>query len=75
MWSSIGPKAQLDEWTQFALFAPPIRDEVNEKQRPPCGGLSKAVRDVRYAALDFWMAFAALRITSSTACGWESIGT
>ena len=30
-----------------------IRDDVNEKERPPCGGLSKAVRDVRYAALDF----------------------
>ena len=28
-------------------------DDVNEKERPPCGGLSKAVRDVRYAALDF----------------------
>src|SRR5262245_19005097 len=23
-----------------------IRDDVNEKERPPCGGLSKAVRDV-----------------------------
>jgi hypothetical protein len=29
-----------------------IRDDVNEKERPPCGGLSKAVH-VRYAALDF----------------------
>jgi hypothetical protein len=28
-----------------------------------------------YAAMDFWTAFAALRITSSTAFGWESIGT
>jgi hypothetical protein len=30
-----------------------IWDDVNEKERPPRGGLSKAVRDVRYAALDF----------------------
>jgi hypothetical protein len=30
-----------------------IRDDVNEKERPPCGGLSKAIRDIRYAALDF----------------------
>jgi hypothetical protein len=44
----------LTKTTMSAL--PPkadIRDDVNEKERPPCGGLSQAVRDVRYAALDF----------------------
>src|SRR6516162_6384602 len=39
----------LTKTTMSAL--PPkadIRDDVNEKERPPCGGLSKAVRDVQF---------------------------
>src|SRR5215813_8363183 len=42
-------------WSAMSALPPKadIRDDVNEKERPPCGGLSQAVRDVRYAALDF----------------------
>ena len=42
-----------DSRLRGALPTADIRDDVNEKERPPCGGLSKAVRDVRYAALAF----------------------
>jgi hypothetical protein len=55
MMSALPPKADID-WRPFDVrFVPiaDIRDDVNEKERPPCSGLSKAVRDVRYAALDF----------------------
>src|SRR5262249_4266069 len=47
---SVTPKPGIREHN---LPKADIRDDVNEKERPPCGGLSKAVRDVRYAALDF----------------------
>ena len=53
--SALPPKADIDEREWHVRFVPTadIRDDVNEKERPPCGGLPKAVRDVRYAALDF----------------------
>jgi hypothetical protein len=49
------PKSGMDQHRCDVRFVPKadILDDVNEKERPPCGGLSKAVRDVRYAALDF----------------------
>jgi hypothetical protein len=53
--SALPPKADIGTKPRDVRFVPKadIRDDVNEKERPPCGGLSKAVRDVRYAALDF----------------------
>ena len=53
--SALPPKADIRSALADVRFGPTadIRDDVNEKERPPCGGLSKAVRDVRYAALDF----------------------
>ena len=53
--SALPPKADIGTQPRDVRFVPTadIRDDVNEKERPPCGGLSKAVRDVRYAALDF----------------------
>jgi hypothetical protein len=53
--SALPPKAHIGTQSWNVRFVPKadIPDDVNEKERPPCGGLSKAVRDVRYAALDF----------------------
>src|SRR5262249_48681925 len=52
--SALPPKADIGTQPRDVRFVPEadIRDDVKEK-RPPYGGLSKAVRDVRYAALDF----------------------
>src|SRR4030095_10533179 len=36
---------------------------------------NREVRDLHYAALFFWTAVAAFRITSSTKSGWDNIGT
>src|SRR6516164_782434 len=49
--SALPPIADIDRARWDVRFVPTadIRDDVNEKERPPCGGLSKAVRDVRYA--------------------------
>ena len=49
------------------------------KDRPPRDGLSRMERgrDLHYAdaALFFWTAVAAFRITSSTKSGWDNVGT
>jgi hypothetical protein len=53
--SALPPRADLVPYDRDVRFVPEaeIRDDVDEKERPPCSGLSKAVRGVRYAALDF----------------------
>ena len=50
--SSQEPRCYNRSLLQQYLPTADIRDDVNKKDRL-CGGLSKVVRDIRYAALDF----------------------
>jgi hypothetical protein len=49
--SALPPKADIGTQSGNVRFVP--KADIRDDERPPCGGLSKAIRDVRYAALDF----------------------